>query len=244
MGKSPLTEQCLHSLVTALNLALKSKRVSEVDLTVVDDHSDSLDVERLEEVLTRADFPSRLTPLVASGNGNSLRWCYEAARVEAPELIYFVEDDYLHAPEAIGEMVGMFVHAKSQQGQEVVIFPCDYVARYTNPCVSKVFLGEARFWRSIDSTTGTFMITRNILEKYWPIYKRFTDYGCDPLVTEQSTIDFIYKETLCLAPMPSLALHMHEGLISPYINWRSWWQTVSAGVGSLAATGTPVGLGI
>ncbi len=244
MGKSMLTEQCLHSLVIALNRALKSKQVSAVDLTIVDDHSDSLDVERMEVVLTRSDFPSRLTPLVTSGNGKSLRWCYETARVQAPELIYFVEDDYLHAPTAISEMLRMFVQTKSRLGQDVVIFPCDYVDRYLNPRVSTVLLGENRFWRTIDSTTGTFMITRAILEKYWPIYLRFTDYGLDPTVTEQSTIDQIYKETMCLAPMPSLALHMHEGMISPYTSWESWWQRVSAEALPAATTGSPGGLGM
>lgn len=229
MGKSPLTERCLQSLIISLQKALKSNRLTQVHLTIVDDHSDPSDVEFMVEALDRCEFPNRLVSMVESGNGKSLRQCYELARTEATELIYYVEDDYLHAPEAITEMVGMYAKFKRDKDQEVVIFPCDYINRYQHPEVSTVYLGETRFWRTIGSTTGTFMITRNILEKYWPIYATFTNYGVDPMVTEKSTIDRIYKETMCLAPMPSLALHMHEGIISPFVDWKQWWHRVSLG---------------
>ena len=224
MTKAELAVRCLATVVDSLGQALAIGLLTEATLTLIDDHSDPECVAALTSILTHSPFPARLIAMTETGNGPSLGIAYREARQHAPELIYFVEDDYLHAPEAIHEMLGAYVQGTQLYGRDVAVFPCDYPDLYRYPQVSPVILSPQRYWRVVTSSTGTFMITRAVLESHWDCYQRLTLYGIDATVNEGNSINLVYQEHPCLSPMPSLAVHMHEGMYSPYVPWRSWWE--------------------
>lgn len=223
LQKPEIILTCLRSLVRSIEAAQAQVGVPTITLTVLDDHSDEETLAGIRSLLAGRAFQTSLVPLEITGNGPSLRANYEHARANCPGLIYFVEDDYLHAPSAILEMLGAFAALSERAGQEAVIFPCDYPDRYHQPYPSVILAGPGRYWRSIQHTTGTFLTTRAILEKHWERYAAFGEYGVDPQVTEASTINRVYDEVPCFSPMPSLTVHLHHPeSLSPFVDWQTW----------------------
>lgn len=226
--KPELVIRCLTSLVDSMLRALDNVKGQnhpyQLSLSIIDDHSDQYVTEIMKIILSQCPFATNFIALQNSGNGASLTKTYDEARARSKGLIYFVEDDYLHDPIAIQSMLTAFVLGRETYGGDVVIFPCDYIDLYRQPQVSGVMMAPDRYWRTVVSTTGTVMVTRGILESHWHCFAGLARYDVDPYVNEGNTINLVYKDYPCLSPMPSLAVHMHIGMYSPFIDWKSWWQ--------------------
>ena len=46
------------------------------------------------------------------------------------DLVYFVEDDYIHKPDAIEEMIYAYERISTQLGTELIMCPADYPYLY------------------------------------------------------------------------------------------------------------------
>lgn len=195
-----------------------------IQVTVIDDHSDEQCINAIKNELRESNLPTSFIPLDGSGNAASLLYNFNHAKAHCTDLIYFVEDDHLHGPTAIAEMVDAYNNLKGRFQGEVAIFPCDCPDRYRDPYQSLILLSPARYWRTVLNTTATFLISHAVLQRFWGIYRAFADYGTNPSITEDSTINQIYRQVPCLSPMPALAMHLHDGLISPFTNWQEWWE--------------------
>jgi hypothetical protein len=197
----------------------------EMTLTVIDDHSDPQCLENIKKLLASCRFPHLLKATPGSGNGHSLQCNYEHAKDNCSDLIYFVEDDYLHSPDSIKEMLGGYHQLRRFINHDLVIFPCDYPSLYAQFNPSGIVLGENRYWRNINQTTATFLLSKNTFEENWDHYKAMTRYGLDPGISEETTINLVYRKVPCFSPMPSLTVHMAGSeTISPFVNWTRWWQ--------------------
>ncbi len=220
--KSEIILRCFRSLTQSL----RAVEGHELTLTVVDDHSHPECVTEIQKILGALPFATDFFPLrERTGNGASLLTNYELARERARELIYFVEDDYLHAPSALPEMLETYELFSRQLQKEIVLFPCDYPDLYARPYSSAIALSPRRYWRSIGHTTGTILLHKKTLLEHWEKYMRFSLYGIDPEVCEDNSINLAYRSTPCFSPMPSLAVHVaYPESVSPYIDWRAWWK--------------------
>ena len=147
------------------------------------------------------------------------------AKNQCKDLVYFVEDDYLHHQEAVREMILAYERIASQTNRELVLCPIDYPYLYTKIDSTNIFLGSTKHWRVIDETLCTFLTSINILQKHWDKFISMCQFEHYPF--EQPLHD-IYKSEYCLSPIPSLALHCTNvnsiyGL-SPTINWKKTWD--------------------
>jgi hypothetical protein len=176
-------------------------------------HCDKLDVELIH------------VPVVGKGNGDSIKTHYDWARANSSDLIYFLEDDYLHEYNMLEKMLEFYkICTKERQMEEVVLHPCDYPDRYNELYPSWIILGGDRHWRTIQHTTTTSMIARKTLDNYWDLYEAYTQYGKAPDISEDSTINKIYQTVPCFSPMPTLSTHVqYESTISPFIDWSTLW---------------------
>ena len=223
--KCEVVVRCLNSLVRAIAYAKEQGLETPIRLTVLDDHSSEDCVVRIKAVLATAPYPTNFRPLVGTGVGASLTETYQLARAETRDLIYFTADDYLHDERAILELVQSYQRLAAVLAQDLVLFVSDYPDRYRHVYPTHVLLGSHRHWRGVHNTTGADMVSREILIKYWDVYMAFGQYGIDPNVTEENTIDHIYREVPCYSPLPSLAVHFqHFDTLSPYFDWEKWWK--------------------
>ena len=141
------------------------------------------------------------------------------------DLIYFVEDDYLHRKNSIKEMIFTYERITSQLNKEIIICPTDYPYLYAKSEMTQNFLGHKYHWRRVNETLCTFLTSKNIIEKYWEKYTEMCKKEHAPF---EKPLHDIYKKELCISPIPSLALHFTNinsifGL-SPNVDWKKVWD--------------------
>ncbi len=141
------------------------------------------------------------------------------------DLVYFVEDDYLHKKEAISEMVFTYERLASQLDKEIIICPADYPYLYTQAELTQNFLGRKYHWRKVNETLCTFLTSKKIIEKYWDKYLSMCQKEHAPF---EKPLHQIYEKELCISPIPSLAVHFTNvnsifGL-SPNVDWEKIWN--------------------
>ncbi|MDC3073600.1 rhamnosyl transferase [Candidatus Pelagibacter sp.] len=141
------------------------------------------------------------------------------------DIIYFVEDDYLHEHDAFIEMIYTYQKISSQINEEIVLCPSDYPYLYINTEHTKNFIGFKKHWREVQQSLCTYLISKKTLEKYWKYYEDMFLNNYDPY---EKPLHELYKKINCLSPMPSLSLHLTNinsiyGL-SPVKNWKELWE--------------------
>lgn len=146
------------------------------------------------------------------------------------ELIYFLEDDYIHYAESIPcILTGYSMLRMTAPNGEVALTPFDCPDRYTrSPYPTTIRHGAGRYWRTVRHTTGTFAVQRRTLDRYISLYRRFAAYGRDPSICEDTTINQVYQEVPCYAPIPTLAIHLQYDstipLLLPSAGWQALWD--------------------
>lgn len=223
-SKSEIILRCLTSLVRSIERATGDSS-TPVSLTVIDDHSEPECIRGIQKILNSCSFKNSFISMETTGNGASLKRCYEAARDEAESLIYFVEDDYLHAKTAIQDLLGAYQQISFFLKQDVVLFPCDYPNLYLRHYPSAIVLSESRYWRNVGHTTATIFLSRKTLIDHWERYMEMTHYVPGGEICEDNTINLVYQHVPCFSPMPTLAIHVADsGTISPFVDWTQWWN--------------------
>lgn len=141
------------------------------------------------------------------------------------DLIYFVEDDYVHEAQSISEMILTYERISSIINNEIIICPTDYPYLYMKADNVKLFLGEKYHWRTINETLCTFLMSKKLVEKHWDKLIGMCEQEHYPF---ESPLHEIYKEEMCISPVPSLAIHCTNinsvfGL-SPNKDWQRIWD--------------------
>ena len=144
---------------------------------------------------------------------------------QCEDLIYFVEDDYIHNKDSIKEMIFTYERVASQIKNELIICPTDYPYLYTKAEATQNFLGHKYHWRRINETLCTFLTSKEIIEKYWNNYTNMCEFEHAPF---EKPMHDIYEKELCISPIPSLAIHFTNinsifGL-SPNVDWEKIWK--------------------
>ena len=244
--KSEYTFRSLNSIIASLNQAKKSFPQIEFDVVVIDYNSKKNDVDQMKKQLNKSYFNNSIISLNINefkdkikkvnaenkdvtknqvSNMSNIHKSLLIAKKQCNDLVYFVEDDYLHQKDAIGEMIFTYERIASQTNRELILCPTDYPYLYTKIDSTNIFLGSTKHWRVVDETLCTFLTSSNMIQKHWDKFISMCQFEHKPF--EQPLHD-IYKLEYCLSPIPSLALHCTNvnsiyGL-SPTMNWKKIWE--------------------
>jgi len=244
--KSEYTFRSLNSIISSLNRAKISFPQIELDIIVVDYNSKKNHLDQIKKQLNKSGFKNSLISLdfdefknkiksvnaknekVTKNQMSNMSNIYKSlliAKNHCKDLVYFVEDDYLHHQNAIEEMIFTYERISSQIKRELILCPADYPYLYTKMDNTNIFLGSTRHWRVVGETLCTFLTSKDILQKYWNKFTTMCEFEHYPF--EQPLHD-IYKSEYCLSPIPSLTLHCTNvnsiyGL-SPAMDWKLVWE--------------------
>ena len=244
--KSEYTFRSLNSIILSLNKAKLSFPQIEFDLVIVDYNSKKNDLNQMKKQLDKSNFKNSIISLdlnefkdkikmtnaknekVTENQMSNMANIHKSlliAKNQCKDLIYFVEDDYLHKKETITEMIFTYERISSQIDRELILCPTDYPYLYTKIDSTNIFLGSTKHWRVVDETLCTFLTSGTMLQKYWNKFISMCQFEHYPF--EQPLHD-IYKSEYCLSPIPSLAVHCTNinsifGL-SPTMNWKQVWD--------------------
>ena len=244
--KSEYTFRSLNSIILSLNDAKKNFPNINFNIVVIDHNSEKKDLDQIENKLKKSSFKYSLIKLNIQDFENNIKKINEKnesvsknqisnmsninkslliAKEQCSDLIYFVEDDYLHVHNSISEMISTYERISSITQKELILCPADYPYLYTKIEATNIFLGTNRHWRKIDETLCTFLTSKKIIDKYWNKFISMCQFEHYPF---EKPLHDIYKSEYCLSPIPSLAVHFTNinsifGL-SPTVDWKKIWE--------------------
>jgi len=244
--KSEYTFRSLNSIISSLNNAKISFPEIKFDIIVVDYNSKKNDLEQMKKQLKKSNFENTIISLNLNefkenikktnekneqvsenqmSNMSNIHKSLLIAKKQCKDLVYFVEDDYLHKLEAIKEMIFTYERIASQINRELILCPSDYPYLYTKIDPTSIFLGSTNHWRVVNETLCTFLTSTKMIEKYSDKFISMCQFEHYPF---EKPLHDIYKLEYCLSPIPSLALHCTNvnsifGL-SPNMDWKKTWK--------------------
>jgi hypothetical protein len=149
----------------------------------------------------------------------------DALQLSSDEIIYFVEDDYLHL-----ENSRQILMEGLERAEYVTLY--DHIDKYIpavhggNPFIAgdgaeetRVFLTKSRHWKLTNSTTMTFATTVRTLQEDADTWRKFTqgsyprDFDC--------FIELRNNGRALASPIPSLSTHCEPQWAAPLIDWTT-----------------------
>jgi len=244
-SKDQYSLRTLSSLINSINNNKKNFKNIKLKLIIIDHNSGKKIIEKFKKLLKNQFFESEIKPLEINFYKKKIKKVNQQGKKvtdnqisnmsninqslnlgkNCDDLIYFVEDDYIHKVDAIEEMIFAYERISSQTGKELILCPADYPYLYTRLQNSKILLGNKYHWRSIEESLCTFLTSKKIINKH---FKKFTSACETEHYPFEKPFHEIYKKELCISPMPSLATHFTNinsiyGL-SPFINYKKLWN--------------------
>ena len=227
----------LNSLIRSINFCYSKYPNIKINLLVVDDNSKKENLNKLEKLidnraeitnLDRDDYKNKIRPQTNEetiGNLASLYQSFELGKEQGEDLIYFVEDDYLHFEPMLEEMIASYERIASQLNKDIFMCPSDYPYLYMDNKKTNILIGNKRHWRTVDKTLCTFLTSKKLLDKYWDNFKKTCETRHDPF---EKHLNEIYNQEICISPLKSLSLHLTNvnssyGL-SPFIDYKKLWD--------------------
>ena len=233
--------RALNSLIKSINFSKNKYPSIKYKMIIVDDNSKEDNFNKIKKLAGNSGIDINITSLdhekykaiikkqknnQTFSNLASLLQSFEIGKENGEDLIYFVEDDYLHFEPMMEEMIASYERIASQFNKYIFMCPADYPYLYMNNKKTNILIGNKRHWRTISQTLCTFMTTSFLLEKYWNnFYNTCLDRN-DPF---EKYINEIYEKEFCISPLKSLSLHLTNvnssyGL-SPFIDYKKIWET-------------------
>ena len=238
--KIEYVKRSLNSLIKAIKNLKENNNSIKIEIKVVDDNSTKENLNVIKDILDKSkenfeiinhnhteylNIIKEQKSKDTFSNLSSLLKSFEIGKNNGEDLIYFIEDDYLHFKSSLEEMIDTYERIASQLNKDLIICPSDYPYLYMTNEKTNLLIGSKRHWRTINKSLCSFMTSTNILNKYWDnFYQNCLDRH-DPF---EKYLNLIYEKEVCISPVKSLSIHMTNinssyGL-SPFINYKSLWE--------------------
>ena len=228
----------INSLIKSIKFCQNKYPLIKIKTVIIEDHSKKENLEKIQKLIQNQNIEiisldhekykthiKEQKSLETFSNLASLLQSFEVGKIQGDDLIFFLEDDYIHFETMLEEMIASYERIASQTKNDIIMCPSDYPYLYMNNEKTNILIGSKRHWRTIKKTLCTFMTSKNLLDKYWDnFYKTCLDRH-DPF---EKYINEIYEKEICISPVKSLSLHLTNinssyGL-SPFIDYKKLWD--------------------
>ena len=236
--KIEYTVRSINSLIKSINFCKIKYPNLKIKTLIIDDNSNNENLNRIKKIIEKDDFEiisldhkkfeakiKKQSSKETYSNLASLLQGFEIAKERGDDLIFFVEDDYLHFEPMLEEMVASYERISSQIGRDIFMCPSDYPYLYMTNEKTNILIGNKRHWRTVNKTLCTFITSKNLLDKYWDNFNKTCQDRHDPF---EKYINEIYEKEICISPIKSLSLHLTNvnssyGL-APFIDYKKLWD--------------------
>ena len=228
----------IKSLINSINSCQNKYLDLKIKTIILDDSSKIENLNKIEEIIKDVNgeiitldtkkFETKIKKQKTKqtfSNLASLLKCFEIGKEIGEDLIFFIEDDYLHFKTMLEEMIATYERVSSQVGKDIFMCPADYPYLYMNNEKTNILIGDRRHWRTVTKTLCTFLTSKKLLNLYWENFTKNCEDRHDPF---EKYINEIYKNEFCISPLKSLSVHLTNvnssyGL-SPFINYKNLWD--------------------
>ena len=236
--KIEYSKRSVNSLIKSVNFCQKKYPGLKIKTIIVDDNSNEDNLRIIKKLtennnieIVKLDHNKYKSVIKEQKNNEtfsnlaSLLQSFEIGKERGEDLIFFVEDDYLHFEPMLEEMISSYERISSQIEKDIFMCPSDYPYLYMTNEKTNILIGNKRHWRTINKSLCTFLTSKNLLDKYWEKLNQNCLDRHDPF---EKYINEIYEKEICISPLKSLSLHLTNvnssyGL-SPFINYKKLWD--------------------
>jgi len=207
-------QRCFANLLSTL--AADPQR-ARVQLTVMyDSPAELLADDALYPRLQNSPVPLKLQLVDGRSDLNSFRITVAHAynTVQQPDdLVYLLENDYLHAPGWLSKVFEVFDSGHAFQYVSLYDHKDKYFLAMYQDLQARLYLSANHHWRTAPSTCGSFIFARSTLEA-----------DRDALLSGQPDFHLFgmlvgQRRRTLLTPIPGLSTHAMEGYTSPHVDW-------------------------
>ena len=230
--KSEYTFRTINSLTKSVKDLKKKFKEIKIKFTIIDVNSPSSDINKILSKISNEGFELKHNSVegIKDSKDNmsttmaSIRQSFYHAK-KCTDLIYFVEDDYIHKTESLTEMLFAYEKFSSIFQNEIFILSTDYPYLYKKMDNSNILIGENIHWRTVKESLLTFMTSKKMIEKHFDKLIDMATNKSDPF---EKNLHEIYEKEKCFSPVPSLSIHCTNinsvfGL-SPNIDLKKLWN--------------------
>ncbi len=228
----------IKSLINSIDFCQNKYPEIKIKTLIIDDNSKNINLDRIQNLikgnnieilsLNHDSYRTKIKDQSSKetfSNLASLFNSFEIGKNQGEDLVFFIEDDYLHFEPMLEEMVASYERISSQMKNDIFMCPSDYPYLYMNNEKTNVLIGNKRHWRTVEKTLCTFMTSVNLLNKYWENFEKTCQDRNDPF---EKYINEIYSKEICISPLKSLSLHLTNinssyGL-APFIDYKKLWD--------------------
>ena len=127
-------------MINSINLCQKRYSSLKIKIIILDDSSREENLDKIKEIIK--DVNGEIIPLDTKkfetkikkqktqetfSNLASLLKCFEIGKEIGEDLIFFVEDDYLHFETMLEEMIATYERVSSQGGKDIFMCPAGHI---------------------------------------------------------------------------------------------------------------------
>ena len=222
-NKSEYTFRTIRSLIKSAKELKKRFPKIFIQFTIIDVGSSITDVEKMKSIISdnfKSKFiiidPKNLKfqPNIITKNNKEIENNMSTTMasihesfvegVKCKDLIYFVEDDYIHKKESLLEMIFAYEKFSSIFKKELFLLSTDYPFLYKKLDETKILFGENYHWRIVKESLLTFLTSAQMIKKY---LNNLADMAKNEKNPFEKNLHEIYENEICLSPIPSLSLH-------------------------------------
>ena len=144
----------------------------------------------------------------------------QSRNFEDEQIIYLLEDDYLHRPGWSEVMLEGF----EIDSHYLTLYDFDFFIAKGWLC--EIFTTPSSHWRAVPATTNTFACKYKTLIEDIEIQKEYSIYGIREMDEYSYSRDYNKfwelqkQERYLISPMPGWSTHCDENHISPIIDWK------------------------
>ena len=192
--KNEYTFRSLNSLLKSIQKAREVFKNINFEIIVTDTRSEQNDIKQIKEILSKSNIPNKLIEINLDdlkekiignytegkfANMANLYTSLALTKENSNDLIYFVEDDYIHTKNCILEMLFSYEKLSTLLSTEIFLLPADYPYLYTKSNPTRIILGHQKHWRQVDKSQVTFMTSRDVVlnnfEKFMQMATKWED---------------------------------------------------------------------
>lgn len=225
--------KCATSLIDTIN---NTKRINDINLTVLDDNSDESFLNKLQKILDRCTKKTTLVNLETKGYKESAVAQFSLA-AKSEDMVYTVEDDYLHETNAIDNMIVAYNYLTEKYRNDIVLYPYDCAGRYDidREYLTILLYDGIRYWRQIRHTANTIFCHNKIFKEHYEVFKGLAENFPD--LNEDHYINKLYEnyeegtgKIKVFSPIPSTAYHLSWNepaeIKTDHLSWQHLWDRI------------------
>jgi glycosyltransferase involved in cell wall biosynthesis len=224
--KQTLIKKCLISLLNSIDQA---KQLANIKVFVVDDNSVDDTLNYIKNKLVDYKIEHEIIICEKEGFNYSAMKQFEVCKEKGRKWVYCVEDDYLHFPEAIKQMLIMSERFENITGNHIAIRPDDDLFTYSpnSPHSRKpsvILLGDDRHWRTLHNTHNTIFTHADVFKDYWELFASLGKFFKVLSINEDKSINMIWEKVPLFSPIPTLAIHISQNNEPPFVDYKTLWN--------------------